>query len=135
MGVDERGAFGGDGDVGVGHEVETGARAHAVDRGDDGLEHAQVAGREARIVVAACRPTRVTRRAVSVRHPAEVRPRAERPSGTGDDYGANAGVGVEPTPRLVEPGYELAIERVQTVGPVEREHDDGAVLLDLQGVA
>ena len=42
VGIEERGLGRGDHDVGVGHEVQATAGAHAVDRGDHGLRHAVV---------------------------------------------------------------------------------------------
>ena len=55
---------------------------------------------------------------------------AEGPAGAGDDDGANAGLGVERAEGVPELGVDLEGERVEPLGPVERDGRDGARRVD-----
>ena len=55
---------------------------------------------------------------------------AEGPAGAGDDDGADAGLGVEGAEGVPELGVHLEGERVEPLGPVERDGRDGGRRID-----
>ena len=109
------------------------ADGRPVDRGDDRLgaledpqrhQAAAVARHARRRSARRCRRRRTSRRRCDRSAPAQ-----NAATGTGDDDGAHVVVGVDPIERVDHLVHHRAGERVQLVGPVQR--DGGDVVVDV----
>ena len=129
--VEERGVARRDDDVGVGHEVQAAAGAHAVHRGDHRLPHAAVPRGDAQLGVA--RAARVLAHLGLVAGDLhDIEAGRERLAVRRVDDDADLGVGVELGPGLLELVEHHRVERVAGVGAVEDEPPDVALPLDDQ---
>ena len=123
MGIEERGVGRGDDDVGVGHEMQPGARAHAVDGGHHRLPHAAVPRRHPQLEVP--RPATLLAEGLLVGSQlAHVEAGLESVAVAGVDDHAHVGVGVELGPCLLELDEHGGVDGVADVGPVEHQPTD-----------
>ena len=105
---------------------EAAAGDDAVDGGDDRLGLLGEVAEQAGQLVVGRRPAGPTsRRPWWRRQHAGVEPGAEAPPGTGDDDPDHGGVGDGPTDGVADLRQHRVGERVQLLGPVERDEGDG----------
>ena len=121
--VDELGAGGGDHDVGVGHEVQPAAGAHAVDRRDDRLAHLVVPRRQPQLGPPGA-PRLLAQRVAIAGQLDDVETGLEGGAVAGVDDDAHVGIVVELVPRRLELAHHGRVHRVAGVGPVEHQPAD-----------
>ena len=120
MGIKECGRPAGDGNVGIGDEMQAAARAHPVDGHDDG--HVQLpAGQEGQLGIQVFSPGETGAGQVF-----GVGTRAESTARSRNDDAPQASVAPRFGPQRFETEAEVPVEGVKTVGPVEGDGKDAA---------